>query len=283
MYVRKTWNPHLLFSPCMKTATVSVYGIFKKKFSTRAEPSILKTSVSQANGALEVFGDEVAFVAYGFASAFREDLEKGVLATWKFLNTGDAVSIDSADLNITLDYPEAEDVSFYTHIVKAHVNSEAVLCIVDEVSGDVLHTFPAILCREMDCVSNVLAVCNPLEEPRFLPGYPIDGVYTTSSPRICLQVFPLPLDAYKACCRMQQETRKLKSARISLLGGLSRFPQDLVAYSYQRPVLLTRETAEKLRVSKTFQDLKEVDLLPDHLCIPTIADIFLFQTMWQRR
>ena len=269
----------------MKTLSVSAYSIFRKRFSTRAEPSILKQLPLPPGGSgdsLEVFGDEVAFVAYGFSETFRRVLEKGVVASWKFLSTGDIACVNSEDLNITLDYPELGDVSFYTRLLKAHFNSTAILSVVEECGGDVLYTFPEIFCREMQSVSNVLAVCNPLADQLSPPGGFTDRVYATSSPRVCLQVFPSPLEAYKACCRMQQEIRKLKSGRIRMPGGLSGLHEDVIAYSYQRPILLTHEAAKKLCVSKKFQELKELQLLPAQLCVPKLADVCLFQEMWQK-
>ena len=282
MYYPRTKT--FFFSGVMKSESVSAYGIFKKKFVTRAEASLLKHPCEGVSkDALEVFGETVAFVAYGFTNTFKDLLENGVLAKWNFASTGDIVFVDPGDVHITLDYPEAGDVSFYARISPAHMNTDAVFSVVEEASGDVLYTFPTILCREMERVSNVLAVYNPITEPRLLPGCPYtEKIYATASPRIFLQIFPSPLHAYKACCIMQQEIQKLKRGRTSLLGGLSSLSQDIVEFSYQRPILLEHETAKILCVSKNMKELREPGLIPMQLVVPEMADVCLFQSMWEK-
>jgi len=254
---------------------VAIFGIFNNKFMTRAEPNVLLK-----DAAAELFGEEVLYVASGTADNVksREHGLHGLLAMWRFQESGDMVFVLADACVMNLDFPVPGDMTVCTKITAAHRNQTAVLHIVCKATGRVVVTFPAIRHHGMSVVSNILCVYNPMCAPAAAWLEAGGRVHATGTPQILLQVFPSSKDAYTACCKMQRKILVLKTNRASFAdttgGG-----ESAAAYVHQRPILLTFDTARRV-CNDVSVILNPLDEFLKTMHVPTPQDVHAFSSMW---
>jgi hypothetical protein len=126
----------------------------------------------------------------------------------------------------------------------------------------------------MSTVSNILCVYNPVYKPTAARLNAGGKIHATQTPQVVLQVFPTPKDAYIACCQMQRQILTLKRDRL-----VRTLEEDVLAYSYQRPSLMTYNTAKRVcdDISKITDPLVMV-LRTMHA--PSVEDVNVFSNMW---
>ena len=258
--------------PCAVPAFVAIFGIFNGKFMTRAEPNVLLK-----DSAAELFGEEVLYIASGTADSFksRERGLQGLLAMWRFQESGDMVFVRADACVMNLDFPVAGDLTACTKITAAHRNQTAVLQIVCEATDRIVATFPAIRHHGMSVVSNILCVYNPMCAPAAAWLEAGGRVHATGTPQILLQVFPSSKDAYTACCKMQRKILALKTNRASFAGS----GEFALAYIHQRPILLTFDTARRV-CNDVSMIINPLDEFLKTMHVPTLQDVHDFSSLW---